>query len=368
MGQGMVIDPFILAEEINAVKNTGINLDGRLFISGNAHVILPYHREVDACKQLNNKIGTTKKGVGPCYEDKIARRGIKVRDLLAPGLTMKLADSIASWKHIIFDSDDDVVLPSCISKKIHVIRSTFGEFVHFDVPKLLNDYLDDGKNVLFEGAQGTLLDIDHGTYPFVTSSNSTAGNACTGSGVGPTRINQVIGITKAYVTRVGAGPFPTKIEGELADKLREKGGEYGSVTQRPRDVGWLDISALKHAKRVNGLTSLAVTKLDVLSGLKELFINTSTLGNGEVVYQAFEGWEEDIENVQRFNDLPLPAREYLNFIENAVEIPIELISVGPKKESTFERYYKVDFEQYLKQRREELFQEMKVKFPIDYEI
>lgn len=319
LAQGMVIDPLVLAEEIKTLTERGIRLDGRLFVSNKAHVIMPQHKEQDADSEISSKIGTTKKGVGPAYMDKAQRTGLRMHDF-------------------IFNR-------SRYTRDLVEAKTLIRQYVT-DTTYLVNSFISSGEDVLFEGAQGTLLDIDHGTYPYVTSSNAVAGGACTGAGVGPTMIDEVIGITKAYVTRVGEGPFPTEMAGKEADDLRESGNEYGSVTKRPRRVGWLDLPLLKYACMVNGATELAITKLDILSGMDKIKVCVSygvegefisdvapyDLAQAKPVYEELDGWTEDISDVMHFDNLPENAQKYIEFIENRVGITIRYISVGPERD------------------------------------
>ena len=322
LGHGMVIDPEVFYEEVKSLEKMGINLNNRLFVSSRAHIILPKHIEEDSIK--NGHIGTTKKGIGPSYTDKVSRNGIRVLDL----------KNIVDKDNISFSNE---------------ILDTILKFTHEKTYKLVNNYIRNGKDVLFEGAQGTLLDIDCGTYPYVTSSNSIAGGACTGVGVGPTAITSCIGITKAYVTRVGAGPFPTKVNGNVAKHLQKNGNEYGSVTGRPRDVGWLDLPMLRYAVEVNNVSMLAITKLDVLTGLDEIKVctcynlidNEFTIDSlPEIIYEenykTFESWNENISQVKNFEDLPKNAKRLVKFLEKELNIPVCLISVGPERNQTID--------------------------------
>lgn len=294
ISSGVIVDPFVLASEID--KLSKLNLNGRLFISENCHIITHKHIEVDS---LDSKIGTTKKGVGPALASKITRNGIRLKEFLE-----------------LSELDNHTLL----------IQQKIKPFVIRDVSERINYHLDKNHNVVFEGAQGTFLDIDHGTYPYVTSSNTIAGAACTGSGVGPTKIDSVVLVSKVYTTRVGNGPFSTELYGVLANKLRDAGQEYGSVTGRPRRVGWLDLDQLNYAIKLNGATSLALTKLDVLTGfpLIKLFVN----GN----YVEFPGWEKDITNCKTFGHLPSNAINFIEFIHQNTNILIEIIGVGPNED------------------------------------
>jgi adenylosuccinate synthase len=337
MSQGMVIDPLVLNDELQALTESGIDFKGRLFISDAAHLIMPYHIEIDKTREsrIINPIGTTKKGIGPVYEDKVARRGIRLGELKDVFEAFKIANnSFLHWTLAGYHLGLASNLMPYLQKAADIIVPFL-----IDTSKLINDAIRLKKKVLFEGAQGTLLDVDHGTYPYVTSSSAIAGGACTGTGVGPSRINKVLGITKAYSTRVGAGPFPTEIEGELADRIRTVGNEFGSVTKRPRRVGWLDLPALKYAAQVNGLDGLVVTKLDTLSqlGLQRFYVRTN-FDHGvrldEPKLQLVDGWEEDLSQAKSLTDLPYNTRSYLEMIENEVEVPVWMASVGPERSQT----------------------------------
>lgn len=329
LAQGMVIDPFVLIQEIEYFKQN-FTLSERLLISCDAHLVLPYHKEIDIAREekASNKIGTTKNGIGPAYEDKVGRRGIRFKDLFdRDKLVLKIESNLQYWNLSHINSND------LVNSLVNIFNE-LKEYITDNIPEIINQALDNGENVLFEGAQGTLLDIDHGTYPYVTSSSAIAGGACTGVGVGPTKIDQVIGIFKAYTTRVGEGPFPTEIAGSIADHLKSVGREFGSVTGRPRRVGWLSIPDLKYSCMVNGVSKLAITKLDVLSGLDTLLIcieQNLKSKTHRLDYLTFKGWTEDISKVRKFDDLPQAAKEYLDFIQSKLKIPFEIISVGPDR-------------------------------------
>jgi adenylosuccinate synthase len=354
IGNGVVIDPVAILDEIKTIKDSGFEVEGRLLISHNAHLIMPYHKKVEEARERSRDakaIGTTGRGIGPAYVDKFARTGIRVVDLM----------------------DRDVLrakLKRAIEEKNAVLRGVYGaeelnvdaiieEYVEFD--QLIDPYVTDtaiylcnalreGKRVMAEGAQGSLLDVDFGTYPYVTSSHPTVGGCCTGLGVPPTAIDRVIGIVKAYCTRVGNGPFPTELENETGERLRTVGHEFGATTGRPRRCGWLDLVALRYTSLINGLTELAITKLDVLSGLDELKVcvayrydgkettrfpsEVQTLERVETVYVTLPGWQEDITGVSQFEDLPANAQAYLQFIANQTGVSINMISTGPKRSQT----------------------------------
>ncbi len=347
IGQGTVVDPATLLQEIDALIAADIRTDA-LFVSDRAHVVLPHHKIVDGLREAADpKIGTTKRGIGPCYEDKIGRRGIRVGDLLRPGLLEKVRENIAAWKPraAVFGA----TLPTAeeVTAGLEASAKRLRPFVR-DGAAIAADALAAGKNVLLEGAQGTMLDVDHGTYPFVTSSNATAGGACAGGGVGPTAVTGVVGIAKAYATRVGGGPFPTELEDETGERLRKVGAEFGATTGRPRRCGWLDAVALKFAVEVNGMTSIALTKLDVLTGLPEIKIAIAyryegaehkrppfaALADVEPVYETLPGWTEDISGCRTLESLPENAQKYVARIRELSGCPIDIVSVGPDREET----------------------------------
>ena len=352
IGNGVVVDPAVLTEELDALRRRGVDTGG-LRISANAHLIMPYHRLLDDAREQRLgklEIGTTRRGIGPCYEDKAARLGIRMQDVLDPKiLRKKIVAGLEPKRLTLRPHAKDPALD------LHAMVEEYVTYGHrleqhiADTSRLVWDLMDAGRSVLFEGAQGALLDIDHGTYPFVTSSNPVAGAACIGAGVGPKDIDEVWGVTKAYATRVGAGPFPTEIEDELGDALRERGGEFGTTTGRARRTGWLDLVALRYAARINSLTSLVVTKLDVLSGMERLPVCTSyrSAEGAELDHFPFHqtvlhhvtptlvelpGWEQDIGGARTQDDLPAAAREYLEFVAEFVDVPVALVGVGPGRE------------------------------------
>ena len=355
IGPGVVVDPAILLEEIGALEGRGILRDpSRLRVSGRAHVILSWHRALDGAREAKAgkaKIGTTGRGIGPAYEDKVARRGVRVADLRQPETLRPKLEEIAVQKnfeltqlHGVDPIDVDALFADCVAWG----RALEPYIDH--TGRILDRSMRSGKNVLFEGAQGTFLDIDHGTYPFVTSSNCVAGAVCTGSGIGPTQIDRVIGITKAYTTRVGSGPFPTELEDATGEELRRAGAEFGATTGRPRRCGWLDAVLLREAVTVNGLTDLAINKLDILSGFGEIKICTAyeidgkltedfpmTLAEAEravPVYESMPGWDEDLSGMTRYEEFPDNARRYVERIEALADTPAALLSVGPGREET----------------------------------
>jgi len=352
IGNGVVIDPKVLTDELDELRRRGVDTSG-LRISANAHLIMPYHMLLDHAGEIKLgklQIGTTRRGIGPCYADKAARLGIRVQDLLDEKILKKKIVAALEPKRLSlreFQRDPRLDLQAMTDEYL-----TYGHRIKgyiADTTRLVLERLDAGDMVVFEGAQGTLLDIDHGTYPFVTSSNPVAGSACIGAGVGPKDIDEIWGVTKAYGTRVGAGPFPTELEGPLADELRERGGEYGTTTGRPRRVGWLDLVALRYAARINSLTALAITKLDVLSGQPVLQVCTSYRGPEDAEFDHFPyhqtvlhhvvgeyvelpGWSEEIRDCRREEDLPDAARQYLQFISDFVKVPVAMIGVGPGRD------------------------------------
>lgn len=353
MGDGMVVNPKVLIQEMDSLEEMGISTKN-LIISSNAHLIMPYHLILDREGEMRlgkSKIGTTKKGIGPAYADKTARIGIRVQDLLDIKIFREKVQSALQEKNAILTKVYDLK-----PLEVEEIVSEYAAYAErlkdhiADTSLLINQALRKDKNVLFEGAQGTLLDIDHGTYPFVTSSSATAGGACIGAGVGPTRINKVLGVVKAYVTRVGSGPFPTEESGTIGEAMREVGQEYGTTTGRARRCGWLDAVILRYAIRINNIDSLAITKLDVLSQFDKVKICLSYSYQGklyeefpphqtifhkaEPVYEELEGWQADISNIREYQDLPEQARKYLKRIEELAGIPIEIVSVGSAREQT----------------------------------
>jgi len=353
IGNGVVVDPIALLEEIEILEKSGIKIDGRLLISHNAHLIMPYHKVLDSISESGaNKIGTTGRGIGPCYVDKYARKGIKASDLLnKEKLERKIRENLkeknALIKQVYGQEELDV---EEIVKQYLEFDKKIGKYIK-DTPAFLNEKIDEGESVLLEGAQGALLDVDHGTYPFVTSSSPTSGGACTGSGIPPTKIDSVVGIVKAYTTRVGNGPFPTELLDEEGEKLRKIGYEFGATTGRPRRCGWYDAFLLKYSAMINGITSVAITKLDVLSGFEKIKVCVAYELDGEIltsypddvdilqkikpVYETLEGWNSDISNCLSYEELPQKTKEYLSFIAEKSKIKIGIISVGPKREQTF---------------------------------
>ena len=352
IGAGCVVDPQVLLEELDELASRGID-PSVVVVSGNAHLIMPWHVAIDQASERrlgDLQIGTTRRGIGPAYADKASRIGIRVQDVLDPKiLRQKIEVALAEknlWLERIYESEPFDLEE--VWSRYAAYADRLAPYVG-DVSLLVDNALRDGKNVLFEGAQATLLDLDHGTYPFVTSSNPIASGAATGIGIGPTRIDRVLGVSKAYVTRVGEGPFPSEIEGENQDRLRELGGEYGTVTGRERRCGWLDLVALRYAVRVNGMTSLALTKLDVLSAFPELPVcvryklrdgsetehfpaHQSDFHHAEPVWETLPGWAEPLDNASSLHDLPAAARAYVEYVSSALDVPIELVGVGAARE------------------------------------
>jgi adenylosuccinate synthase len=352
LGAGMVIDPRTLIDEIETCKSQGLLADDRdLVVAERAHVIFAWHKDIDRLRESRaGALGTTKRGIGPAYEAKAARCGIRMGDLVRPDRLRRLV------AHNLEEANPTLArLGGARLDAESLVAEALGHGDRLsrylaDAGRVVNDAIRRGKSVLFEGAQGALLDVDHGTYPFVTSSSTVAGGACTGVGVGPTAIDSVIGISKAYATRVGAGPFPTELHGPEGERLRESGGEYGATTGRPRRCGWLDIPALRLAARLNGMTGLAVTKLDVLAGVRplqvcvayrlddrtldELPLDVEDIERAEPVYETLDGWSEDVRAVRDLEDLPGGARRYLAQLENLSGIPLYLVSVGPGRAET----------------------------------
>lgn len=353
IGNGVVIDPVALMSEIELLKNSNISVDGRLFVSQNAHLIMPYHKLLDTLSEsTGQKIGTTGRGIGPCYIDKVSRKGIRIVDLL---------------DRKVFEKK----LRANIEEKNNVLRKIYGhselnveeiveEYLEFDrkidpyikdIPLFLNQVIKDGKSVLLEGAQGALLDVDHGTYPFVTSSNPTVGGACTGTGLPPNKITDIMGIVKAYTTRVGEGPFPTELLDADGEKLRKIGVEFGATTGRPRRCGWFDAFLLKYSNLINGYDSVAITKLDVLDEFEKISVCVGYEINGQKIksfptdverlskvkpiYEQLDGWNCSTKDASSYDSLPSRTKDYLSFISKQIDSRISIVSVGPKRHQTF---------------------------------
>ncbi|MBW2238263.1 MAG: adenylosuccinate synthase [Deltaproteobacteria bacterium] len=355
IGNGVVVDPAVLVEELDKLKDKGIDTGPALLkISEKAHVIMPYHKQIDLARERmkgDQKIGTTGRGIGPCYEDKASRRGIRFVELIDVEVFKETVRAVLEEKNFYLEHylSAEPLDPEPIIDQYQGYAERLAPHV-VNISIVMNQAVKAGKQILFEGAQGTHLDIDHGTYPFVTSSNTVSGNACCGAGIGPKEITGVIGIVKAYTTRVGRGPFPTELFDEIGDTLQKKGAEFGATTGRKRRCGWLDTVLLRNAARLNGLTGLVITKLDVLDGLESLKICTGYAYNGETlddfpanlkilgackpVFETLPGWPEDISGIRKIGDLPKNARHYLDRIEELLETPIDIVSVGPGRDET----------------------------------
>jgi adenylosuccinate synthase len=354
IGNGVVLDPIAFLKEVAKLRGLGVEVDGQLFVSNRAQVILPYHRMIELAAESapgRKRIGTTSRGIGPAYEDKMARSGLRIVDLLNTSLLRQHIEAACGEKnaiaHALFGTDP--LDPEKMYEEYAAAAEEVRPFVT-DTGRMLHKIIGEGGSVMFEGAQGTMLDIDHGTYPFVTSSSATAGGAATGTGVGPTAIGTVISVTKAYVTRVGEGPFPTEIHDSVGDQLRARGNEYGAVTGRPRRCGWLDIPLLRYSNQVNGAEWLVVTKMDVLDELEEIPICVGYERDGKVsdeipadvqglervkpVYTTLKGWRASTEGVTEFDNLPEAAQEYLRFQERESGAKIGMVSTGPDREQT----------------------------------
>jgi len=357
IGNGVVIDLAALLEEIDSLEALGIDVAGKLCISNRAHVIFPFHRLVEKMSEARENripIGTTQRGIGPCYEDKMGRRGIRIADLFDPEAFRALYDVLAEDKRILAETFKihEAIDYAQIRHQTEEYAARIRPYV-CDTAKLLNDAISQGKRVLFEGAQATMLDIDHGTYPFVTSSSAAAGGASTGTGVPPTRIGGVIGVSKAYITRVGAGPFPSESDGAAGELLRREGKEFGAVTGRPRRCGWFDVPLLGYTAMVNGFDTLIITKLDVLDQLEEIPVCVRYRFHGsdicempatyrmlekvEPVYEKLPGWKSTTRGIDRFEDLPERARAYLRFLEERTGVEVGGISTGPERNQTMIR-------------------------------
>ena len=354
IGNGVVVDPAVLIEEVNELKKRGyLKDDSQLMVSEEAHLILPYHRRIDIARDRVFKIGTTGRGIGPAYEDKVARYGIRVVDLMDEEVFRKKLKANLLQKN--------AYLSEVLKEECFELSEIFDEFLRFkkqlekyvrNTSIILYDEIQKGKHILFEGAQGALLDVDHGTYPYVTASNTVAGNACAGSGIGPTMIDSVIGVAKAYTTRVGEGPFPTELKDQVGERIREKGGEYGATTGRPRRCGWFDAVVVNHAIRINGIQEVAITKLDVLNDFDKVKIcvgyrvngkilhhvssNLKILESSEPVYEELDGWKKEGKGTKKISELPVQAQRYLKRIEELTNVKIAMVSVGSERNETIE--------------------------------
>jgi adenylosuccinate synthase len=355
IGNGVVVDPQVLLDEIDALQARGVDC-GRLLLSADAHLIMPHHRALDKVTERylgSARIGTTGRGIGPAYSDKIARVGIRVQDLFDPGILGKKLELVLREKNQILSKvyNRRGIDPGATAEEYQGYAERLRPYVA-DTGLVLGRALDRGQVVLLEGAQATMLDVDHGSYPFVTSSSPTAGGACSGSGIGPTRITRVIGVVKAYTTRVGEGPFPTELRDEHGEWLRRTGAEFGVTTGRPRRTGWFDAVIARYATRVNGLTDYFLTKLDVLSGLdkvpvcvayevdgawhEELPMTQTEFHHAVPVYEHFDGWMEDISKARSFDDLPRNARNYVKAVEDMIGAPVAAVGVGPRRDQTLQ--------------------------------
>ena len=354
IGNGVVLDPEVFIMEVNRLKAAGrLEDDSTLLLSESLHIIMPYHKAIDIAREAKSgdkKIGTTGRGIGPCYEDKIGRRGIRLMDLIDPvTFSRKLRENLDEKNAILEKLGEEPLGYNEIYRTYQDFAEILKKYMA-DTSLVLSKSVAGGKKLLFEGAQGTLLDVDHGTYPFVTSSSTCAGGAATGSGVSPRQIHEVIGISKAYVTRVGSGPFPTELLDETGEKLRQIGGEFGATTGRPRRCGWFDAMVIRYAVRINGLTGIALTKLDVLSGFETIKVCTGytfegqqletlpakleTFENCVPVYEELPGWHTDITGVRSFDQLPENAKKYVKRLEELAGCPIVMVSVGPRRDQT----------------------------------
>jgi adenylosuccinate synthase len=355
IGNGVVIDPEVLLREIDGLRERGVSCE-RLLISANAHLIMPYHRALDKVTERylgSARIGTTGRGIGPTYADKVARTGIRVQDLLDPGILSQKLELVLRERNQVLAKvyNRRGIEADTIAKEYLGYAEQIRPYVA-DTGLVLNQALDDGRTVLLEGAQATMLDVDHGTYPFVTSSSPTTGGACAGAGIGPTRITKVVGILKAYTTRVGAGPFPTELTGAEGEWLRKAGGEFGVTTGRPRRTGWFDAVVARYSTRVNGITDYFITKLDVLSGLErvpvcvaydvagarhdEIPMTQTDFHHATPVYEYLDGWWEDISTAREFTDLPASAQRYVRALEEMIGAPVAAVGTGPRRDQTLQ--------------------------------
>ena len=357
IGNGVVIDPVALMDEIEMLKSHNIDVTGRLFISHKAHLIMPYHKMMDTARESQKSekaIGTTGRGIGPAYIDKAKRTGIRIVDLLdRKDFEAKLRYNVSEYNEVLTKiyGHDELDVDAIVEKYLEFDK-LIDPYVT-DISTLINQSIDEGKDIIVEGAQGALLDLDHGTYPYVTSSNPTSGGACTGLGIPPTKIDEIIGIVKAYTTRVGNGPFPTQLDDEIGKKLAKIGHEFGATTGRPRRCGWLDLFALKYSVMINGISSIALTKLDVLDTFEEIKVCTGykidgkslnsfpvdmhKFNNIELVYETLEGWNTDTTGIKDYDNLPIQVKNYIKFIEDYTGASIDLVSVSPDRNDTIER-------------------------------
>jgi adenylosuccinate synthase len=352
IGNGVVLDPEVLLEEIKELKERGyFKDDHQLMISEEAHLILPYHRKIDVAREKIFKIGTTGRGIGPAYEDKVARCGIRLVDLMDEDLFREKLEANLLQKntYLVEVLKEEPFRFSEIYESYLRFRESLEKYIK-DTTTILHQAIKQGKHILFEGAQGTLLDLDHGTYPYVTASNTVAGNVCAGAGIPPTRIDTILGVAKAYTTRVGEGPFPTELKDEVGERIRQRGGEYGATTGRPRRCGWFDAVVVNHSVRINGIREVALTKMDVLNDFEKIKICVGYQIDGKVlrqvpsnlrvwqsvkpIYEEIEGWKGEIRGAKQYRDLPLNARRYIKRIEELIQAKITMISVGSEREET----------------------------------
>ncbi|OVE75020.1 adenylosuccinate synthase [bacterium E08(2017)] len=353
IGNGLVVDPIALLEEMDGLTGTGIDVNGRLFISDRAHVVFPYHRALDGASEARKsdkaKIGTTKRGIGPTYADKVARVGLRFADLISPAFPEVLAERLEDTNRILSTVGEDPVDTEALLAEYTEAAKRLAPFVTDTVP-LINDAIKNGKSILMEGAQGAMLDIDFGTYPYVTSSNTTAGGCCSGTGMPPSAVDRVIGIVKAYTTRVGEGPMPTELKDEIGEKLQSVGGEFGATTGRPRRCGWFDAVVVRYSCMINGYDYLAITKLDVLDEIETIKICVAYECDGKIYdtipadtailercvpqYEEMPGWMEPTTDVHDINDLPEKAKAYVDRLCELAGAELGILSVGPKREST----------------------------------
>lgn len=344
IGNGVALDIFALKQEMDGVKASGLDVSpSRLKISGLATLVLPFHKELDEAREESDGIGTTKRGIGPSYEDRSSRRALLFQDLFSPQLKEKLEKQVEE-KNCLFQHmyNRPAIDVTSLYEQLQKLAQEFEPYLMTSMGEKLNASIDQGQKVLFEGAQGTLLDIYHGTYPYVTSSSTLSSAACLGSGVSPQKVSKVVGITKAYCTRVGAGPFPTELLNGTGEQLQKQGGEFGATTGRPRRCGWLDLVALKYAVQLNGINSLVMTKMDVLNNFDTIQVcNQYEQGaidagaeNIKPVYKSFEGWQEDLSQCRKLEELPKAARVYLDYIQEQVQVPVDVVSVGANRAET----------------------------------
>ncbi len=350
IGSGVALDIFGLKEEMEKVKTAGYNISPERFrIAGQATLVLPFHKDLDAARENRSKIGTTKRGIGPCYEDRSSRRAILFRDLFSPQLMSKL-ELLIEEKNCLFEHLYKIpkINAKDVYNQLQSLADYYRPYIIDNLGELVSGWLDQKKKILFEGAQGALLDIFHGSYPFVTSSSTISSSACLSIGIGPQRISKVVGVTKAYCTRVGEGPFPTELKNDIGEKLRAEGSEFGATTGRPRRCGWLDLVALKYSVQINGISSIVLTKLDVLNTFDTIQVCTAyeskghasndflfaQNANAQPVYKEFKGWKTDISGCRTLSELPAATRAYVDYIQEQVGVPVDVVSVGADRSQT----------------------------------